>query len=67
MSSLSGSGTSALLDVIIATFKCQKSEKKGEVYSLASPFGTDPKKRKKKRFEQTAKKGGERREGEGDY
>jgi hypothetical protein len=41
MSSLSGSGTSALLDVIIATLRCQKSEKKGDLYSLAFPAGTD--------------------------
>jgi len=31
ISSLSGSGTSALFEVIIATLRCQKSEKKGDL------------------------------------
>ena len=39
-SSLSGSGTSALFDVHIATLRCQKSRKNGELYNLTSPAGT---------------------------
>ena len=39
-SCLSGSGTRALLDVIIATFKWMKSWKKGDLYAPASAAGT---------------------------
>lgn len=40
MSSLSGSGTRALLDVHMATLRCAKSRQKGDLYSLAEPGGT---------------------------
>src|ERR1700761_2365641 len=39
-SCLSGSGTSALLDVIMATFRWTKSRKNGDLYAPASPGGT---------------------------
>src|ERR1700742_2064891 len=39
-SCLSGSGTSALLDVIMATLRWTKSRKNGDLYAFASPGGT---------------------------
>ena len=41
MSSLSGSGTSALFEFIMATLRCQKSRIKGDLYSLVLPRGTE--------------------------
>lgn len=40
MSSLSGSGTRALLDVHMATLRWTKSRQKGDLYNLAFPGGT---------------------------